>query len=262
MLLWLSTRTDPAARELGHLAEAIALDARTRRQGLGWREHQQRTIDAILRVASQCRQNRLAVILGAGSCHDVPVAALAAQFERVHLVDIVQLSAARKLCKLHRNVKWVTEDLTGIVAALAARRGRFDAAALAALTLPTPPVLQQPDIDFVASVNLLSQLPVKPAEYLQRMAPALTIEDLNAFAWRLLKAHVAALRQLRVPICLVADEQQRTWNRHGELVEQVELISALGLSAQVLDRWRWPLAPPGELADGHHAEHDVVAFQL
>ena len=268
LALWLTTPADRAARRLGHLAEAIALDARSARQHQAWQTHYAQTRQAVLQVAAQCPRTRLALVLGAGSCHDVPVAELAAQFERVLLVDIVQLPAARRLCKRFANVEFIERDLTGVVSTLAAQRGRINAEALAALNLPSaavllpPEVLQQDAVDFVASVNVLSQLPVKPVDYLMRQSPMLSLAALNQFSWRLLHAHVAGLRALSVPVCLVTDDRQRTWNANGELVEDVALIETLGLQQRVFARWRWPVAPKGELPAGHHAEHEVVAIQL
>ncbi|NQD38251.1 hypothetical protein HPT27_14580 [Permianibacter sp. IMCC34836] len=259
--MWLRARCTAPARRLGHLAEAIALDARAKRQRLPWQDHLAHTRAAILQVAAQCPSRRCAVVLGSGSCHDVPLAELSAQFERVLLVDIVHLPAVLARSKSFPNVQTIQADLTGVADWLAARRGCVSADELAALVLAVPPVLQKSDIDFVASVNLLSQLPVKPVEYLQRNSPTLALTDLNAFAWRLLRAHVAALQTLTVPVCLVTDDWQRTWNRQQQLVEQTALVQALGLSDQVFARWRWPLAPVGELPDGHHAEHEVVAIR-
>ncbi len=261
-LLWCRARCLPAARRVGHLAEAIALEARSRRQSRLWQPHQARTRAAILRVAATCRQHRLAVVLGAGGCHDVPVEALATQFERVLLVDIVHLPGLPKRLRALNNVEWLTCDVTGVAEPLAARQGRLDGVELAALPLPDLALLTEPTIDFVASVNLLSQLPVKPVEYLQRQSPGLPIDALNAFAWRLLQHHVAQLQRLAVPVCLVTDDHQYTRAADQTVIEHTELIAPLDLSNQVFDRWHWPLAPLGELPGGMTADHEVVAIDL
>jgi len=260
--IWLRACCAMPARRLGHLAEAIALDARAERQHFHWQTHLSHTRTAILRIAAQCPAKRCALILGSGSCHDVPLAELSHQFERVLLVDIVHLPALRARAKAFANVRWLETDLTGIAHWLDSVRGRVSAAQLATVDLPFPTVLQAQDVDFIASVNLLSQLPVKPVEYLQRQSPHLTLADLNAFAWRLLRAHVAALQQVAVPVCLITDDVQRTWNREHQLVEQSALVESLALSAAVFERWQWPVAPTGELPDGHYAAHDVVAIRL
>lgn len=262
MWLWLRAQCGKPARQLGHLSEAIALDARARRQHARWQTHLHNSRQAILRVAAQCPRTRCAVILGSGSCHDVPLAELAAQFDQLVLVDIVHLPLVHARIKPFSNVQLLQQDLTGVVAMLADCHGRVDAETLARWPLSLPAVLQRADIDFVASVNLLSQLPVKPIEYLQDHATSLTLTDLNAFAWRLLRAHVDALRQLKVPVCLISDDVQRTWSRHQELIEHIVLLDTLGLTGQVFARWQWPIAPPGELPDGQHAEHEVAAVQL
>ncbi|MFZ5841304.1 MAG: hypothetical protein ACOY3E_00260 [Pseudomonadota bacterium] len=271
--LWVRTPCAPAARRLGHLAEAIALSARTRRQQRNWQSHHQHTRQAILQVAAQCEQRQLALILGAGECHDVPVAELAQHFERVVLVDIVLLPALRRRCKAFLNVECHELDLTGLAASIARPEAirsaedlpllNADAAAQSALTR----LLHQlrcasGQISFVASVNLLSQLPVKPIDYLQQQMPSLPLSALNAFAWQLLRAHVQQLQTFRCPVCLITDDRQRTWNAAGEVVEEVALVAPLALESRVFARWHWPLAPKGELAHGCHAEHEVVAIRL
>lgn len=271
--LWFRTPCAPAARRLGHLAEAVALSARTRRQLHNWQAHHQHTRQAILEVAAQCEQRQLALILGAGECHDVPVAELAQRFDRVVLVDIVLLPALRRRCKAFNNVECHELDLTGLAARLAQPRAICSgedmaslpvaAAAQSALTtLLHQLCCTSEQISFVASVNLLSQLPVKPIDYLQQQVPSLPLSTLNAFAWQLLQAHLQQLQAFRCPVCLVTDDHQRTWNVAGELVEEVALVAPLALESRVFARWRWPLAPKGELAHGCHAEHEVVAIRL
>ena len=271
--LWLRTPCAPAARKLGHLAEAVALSARSRRQQKNWQAHHQHTREAIRQVAAQCSARQVALILGAGECHDVPVAELAQQFTRVILVDIVLLPALRRQCNAFTNVECYEQDLTGLVAILAQPNAVPDAGALvgldasagayAALTsLLRRTRCELADISFLASVNLLSQLPVKPVDYLQQQNPSLPLAVLNAFAWQLLYAHLEQLRRLACPVCLVTDDRQRTWDAAGKLVEEVALIAPLALAPQVFARWPWPLAPRGELPQGFHAEHEVVAIRL
>lgn len=257
--LWLRSRCSPAARKLGHLAEAIALDARARRQAAHWQEHLQRTRQAILRVAAQCPSTRCAVILGSGSCRDVPVAELAAQFDRVLLVDIVHLPMVRARLRAFGNVELVEADLTGVADALAARKGRLSAEDLRQLPTTDNAVLQRADIDFVASVNLLSQLPIMPVDYLQRHSE-LALPQLNAFAWRLVRAHVAALQQLLIPVCLVADARQEARTADGGLLDAIDWLPTLNLP-KPFDHWQWPVTPTGELAD-QRVLHEVVAIQL
>ena len=271
--LWLRTPCAPAARRLGHLAEAIALSARTRRQRRHWQTHQQHTRQAILQVADQCERRQLALILGAGECHDVPVAELAQRFDRVVLVDIVFLPGVRQRCKTFGNVECQAQDLTGLADTLAQSAAIQSADDLAALQpalaaqAAVTALLQglhcsRDDVSLVVSVNLLSQLPVKPIDYLQQQLPALPLSSLNAFAWQLLRAHLSLLQSFRCPVCLVTDDRQRTWNAAGELIEEVALLAPLQLEAGVFARWHWPLAPQGELPHGYRAEHEVVAVRL
>ena len=119
----------------------------------------------ILEAAARCERRRSALVVGSGLLFDVPLEALCRQFENVVLVDIVHAwSVHREACRFS-NVRLVPLDVTGVVQrchALARRR--------APAPLPQCPVecfVGEP-FDLVASVNVLSQLPVVPNGYMSR----------------------------------------------------------------------------------------------
>jgi len=231
------TLTTPSLRRLGHAYAAAALCARARRQKRAWADHWQRTQAAILDGAGRVPGRGTVLVLGSGPCHDVPVAALAARFSRVVLVDAAHPPAARWLARRHAAV-----DLR--VADLAAPGG---CAALLDASAP----------DLVLSVNLLSQLPLAPLARLSGDQPA--DQDLAAAGRAIIQAHLDCLRACLCPALLVADVARTITDAQGR--RQVE-DPLFGLSLPPGPEWDWPLAPPGELPDGRCITLRVRAVDL
>ena len=141
-----------------------------------------------------CKQRRKAVVLGSGPLLDVPLAELSAGFTEVVLVDIVQPLGDRWRRRF-ANVQTVTADVTGV----AEEVYRVAKDPSAALPRAEPSLFcNDPDVDLVASVNLLSQLPYLPAEYLARVGEHAAPDAIESFARDMVAAHVAYL-QGRVP---------------------------------------------------------------
>ena len=92
------------ARFRPHLADAVGLWARGRRQRAGWQPHLQLTRGHLSETVNKIERRRTVVVLGSGPLFDVPIEALAQAFERVVLVDRnrehVRHSTCRKKVKL------------------------------------------------------------------------------------------------------------------------------------------------------------------
>ncbi|MFJ5370638.1 hypothetical protein ACIPIA_15600, partial [Bosea sp. CER48] len=100
-------------------------------------------------------RRRIAVILGSGLLRDIPLGLLAANFDRVLLVDAVHLPQVRLRMRLRQNVVMLTRDLTGAAGWLAGKdQGRAD---------PLADLVADPTVDLVVSANLLSRL-ARPIE--------------------------------------------------------------------------------------------------
>lgn len=174
------------------------------------------------------------LVLGAGACTEIPLAALAHASDEVVLADLDLASMQRAQAELatpalRRTVRLVAEDLSGGVSAnlerllarqpwtaLAAQGARalFDAAAtcLDACVVPDPPEipgLARGNFGVVSSSLVLSQLFSYPLldvlDRVQRVAPALLEEQerhqryqqaSQAFRVRVITAHLHLLRAL------------------------------------------------------------------
>lgn len=156
MLLYRLTRAEPWAEAMGYREGAVRLWSRAGRCARAWKPHLDRSRAAILAGAEACARRRTALILGSGVLADVPLRELSRLFEKVVLVDVVHLPTIRWRARRLGNVDCEAIDLSGVAAGLARSVER-----------PWPaPVsrygLDDPSVDYVVSLNLVSQLPLAP----------------------------------------------------------------------------------------------------
>ncbi|HLF95787.1 MAG TPA: hypothetical protein VI457_01465 [Methylococcaceae bacterium] len=250
-------------RRLGYLRESIALGARHRRCREAWQDHLAQTRVALLASLSCCRSHRIALVFGSGALLDVPLEELAGRFEDVWLVDAVHPLAARRQMRRYSNVQPIVHDVTECVFGLP-DLDLPTAADLQRLVGRSPHrFLEENRIDWVASVNLFSQLHLLPVAWLQRHQPQLDDAALNAFAVALLRRHLDYLAAFRAPVCLVADLEQTTRNvATGEMIERTDLSNFFVGWPEPFAAWDWELAPPGELARDVASRHRVGAFYV
>jgi hypothetical protein len=234
-LAWLFTPASTTARRLGHLAESVAIAARYRRCRAAWAPHLAATRQALLDSARAAPGHRIALVLGSGHLLDVPLAELSELFKEVWLVDIVQPWSTRLAARRHDHVRLIETDVTECLADRPERPpvpGRF---------------LDEAGIDWVASVNLLSQLD----------SPRLALP--TGYGEALMVSHLAWLARFQAPVCLVSDIEQTRHDTYGAVIERRDLRPLLA-NWETVSEWRWDLAPPGELADGQSAWHRVAAL--
>jgi hypothetical protein len=235
---WLITPALPLARRSGHLAEFVAIAARRRRHAAAWAPHEARSREAVRRAMVAGDPAGTALILGAGHANDVPLRELADRFRQVVLVDLAFAGPTRRAARAFGNVVCVRHDVTESLT-----------------TLPTvrQPTrwLDDPAIGFVASVNLLSQLPNVATRHLPDAEGDRIGADLVA-------AHLAWLRAFRCPACLVCDAAVEILDRRGLTVAMLDPNKGVALPAEHED-WIWDLAPMGEIDRDHAVRHRVVA---
>lgn len=235
----LAATAAPQARRFGYVYELVAIAARARRCRHAWAPHLANSRAAMLAAAAACPQHRTVAVLGAGALLDVPLAALAAQFRRVVLIDLAHLAATRLAAWRLGNVTLLQRDLSGTLASLA------DPAAAAPAVQPWDWPADFADLDLTISANLVSQLPLLPvAIAAQRwdLAPAAR----ERLGQRIVERHLAQLRALPGTVCLIGDVDRVATS--GAIAEQQDPLFGAQLPAG--EEWDWELAPPGELPHG------------
>lgn len=242
-------------RAMGYLHEAIGIRSRYRRCKKDWQEHLDHCRDVILRGMQRCEQKRKAVILGAGLLHDVPLRELSATFREVLLVDIIHPLFSRWRTIGMKNVRRVRADITNTVTDLY----WVSDEPKKPLPLSKPTLfLDDPEVDFTMSVNLLSQLPCMPQAYLARQG-AHPQPRRDAYARDVIAAHMDYLSRLPGRVTLITDIERHKIDMSGRLVENRDLLFGLKLP-KTGEEWEWKLAPRPEADFNHHFYRRVVGI--
>jgi len=251
LFAWLTTPCLAEARKLGYLKEAIALRHRARRCAGLWAPHLRQSAASLLESLPE--SGGRGMVLGSGLLLDVPLEDLSRHFRELFLVDMVHLPEVRRRAARLPSVHLLTADVTGVVAPLARLRPHVPIASLDAAFHAKPDTL--PQVDWVASVNLLSQLPLLPLAWAERLLPALTEAQLLPWQDQLLTQHLLHLRTLAPSGCLLADRVQRSQEggRAEEVMDYRPWLSSWGAP---LRSWAWQLADARETG-GVILEHQV-----
>jgi hypothetical protein len=239
-------------RSMGYLRELIELKARYGRCRGAWEPHLERTRAVIRAALDRCSQRRKAIILGSGYLYDVPIENLAGEFREVVLVDVIHPLRVRWLARKWKNTRTLADDVTGAVGAV------YNAAKSQGADLPRiAPAMwrDDPEIDLVVSVNLLSQLPYLPCQYLMN-AGTHDRESIDDFARDLIRAHLEHLQQLPGTVALVTDVERLALDRGGAVVERVDTLRGIALPWSG-EEWIWDIAPRPE-ADWDLSYHRQV----
>lgn len=260
MLVWAGTQTTKPARQLGYARAAVSLWSRRRRWAREWAEHEANTRDFALKTVGACRRRDTVWLLGGGTLADLPLAELSGLFRRVVVFDIAWLPQARaqirSMARRWPNVELRLADVTGVVLPLSEWRLGMP------LPIPSAEAMRELDPvppDCVLSLNLLSQLPLLPMDYVQRSG--LTLQAAEAFGRAILQAHLRGLQEFACPVGLIADARRIWRSRAGEMV--LSESAALGIQLPAPEKsWRWPVAPRGEIDNETGLEITVEASRL
>ncbi len=236
---WL-TPCPPHLRRMGYLSEVIGIKRRYQRCQTAWIPHLQQTRSIIREGIRQCTSHRKAIVLGSGQLLDIPLEDLAAAFREVILVDLIHPWSTRWAQRRFPNVRMVSADVTNTVdAVFKIRRPTTE------LVQRGNPNFMQHDaeVDYVASVNLLSQLPFIPLGYLQRNE---FIDDRVAheLAVGLIQDHLAYLQSFPCCVSLIADLRRLKLNG-GTVLEDLSALHDFNFP-WAGHEWEWHLAPRPE----------------
>lgn len=236
---WLLTPALPLARRTGHLGEFVAIAARRRRNAEAWAAHEERSRAAVMRAAGAGEPEGTALILGAGHVNDIPLETLSARFRSVVLVDLAFSRRTHGLARRLGNVVCTPYDVSECL-------GRLD-------TVRAPTAwLDDPEITFVASVNLLSQLATVATRQLED-------EEADAVGRALAEAHLAWLKRFACPTCLITDRSIEILDAQGAVIATVDPNKGATLPPAD-EEWVWNIAPRGEIDRRHAVRHRVIAI--
>jgi hypothetical protein len=233
---------------MGYLHQAIGINARYHRHQKAWQTHIDNSRQFILNAADNCERKRKVVLMGAAALHDLPVRALAEQFEEVILVDLFHLWSTRWLAFTTRNIKLEVCDLTASLANT--RTGSHDISEPRAY-------LDDDDIDLVVSANVASQLPLIPIDWLMQVS-RIEADQSDKFGKKIIKAHFDYLEQFSASVCLICDVERVTSDQTGSELSRTSALFDLPTPEHQAS-WTWEIAPLGEIDKNQATSHIVIA---
>lgn len=270
---WFQYLTTPCPgflRALGYPQQIIATQARYRRCKKAWRPHLEHTKSVILESALESTGTKRAVILGSGSLLDIPLAGLSHRFDQVELVDILHLPWVKRHALRYPNVRFHTLDVTGVCQPFFDQVAHLNPSGNGAAD-PVEPRLPQAypkplsqslnfgQVDFLASVNLLSQLPMMPMAFLEKRGQPHCSDEGMSFSRALITNHLLWIKASSERTCLITDLERRVCNLSGE--EMVREDALYGVALSEPDReWIWDIAPHPEINSHQDFRHRVGGF--
>ena len=237
------------ARRLGYLYETIALRGRYRRRKKEWQNHIDKCHAAILSATKKFGAKHTLMILGSGPLNEIPMRELTARFGDVILVDFVHPREVRRHWGRHPQVQLVEKDLLGLAKNLLAWKS-------GPLPEPKPPVIQ--GADFVISANCLSQLALKPRQFLEKSVGEKELAD---YCERISESHLRAIVDSKIPHLVIADFETRVIEKDGSASDVSHPFFNFE-QLRLIDSWIWRLAPPGEIYYRKSVEMSVGAFTI
>jgi hypothetical protein len=252
---YLLTPCSRAFRRVGYLRGQLGIKVRYRQCRVAWRPHLELTKVAILSAAQECAQRRKCLILGSGRLLDVPLHRLSQMFREVILVDAVHPLIAYATAVWYRNVRLVRADVTETAEELTRVAKRPD------LPLPQATPCQfcdDQEIDYVASVNLMSQLSYLPGLYLEKEnRPE---EDVEQYSRSLMTAHLEYLQRLPGIVSLITDVEKLVLDKNGKVIERIDILHGVKLP-WTGEQWTWKHVPLNLVSRDYAYDRRVFAIQ-
>jgi hypothetical protein len=237
LLEYIVTPCSWTARRLGYLNGQLGIKVRHRACRWAWKSHLDHTKRVIRKAILECPQRRKAVVLGSGLLLDVPLTDLSASFREVILVDVVHPVSIRLLAPWYRNVRLVQADISATAAELA------KAARTPSLPLPhaRPQMFcDDAEVDYVVSVNLLSQLPYVPSYYLEKSSRPES--EINHYGQDLIESHLDYLKRLPGVVTLITDVEKLKVDCDGKVIDQYDILYGARLPWRS-EEWIWNHVP-------------------
>ena len=112
--------------------------------------------------------------------------------------------------------------------------------------------------DLVASVNLLSQLPVIPGQYVTDGIKGLSVEAMDDFSRMLIEKHLGWLARFPGVVCLITD-RERLEIDGSKILSRKTMLWGVDLPKGGRS-WIWDIAPRPEIYRDRDVRHEVIAF--
>ena len=249
---YLITPCQKSFKQLGFLTELIGIKHRHQRCEKNWSPHLNACKNLIENAAQSAHGFDKAVILGSGLLLDIPIEALSKRFKKVILVDICHLRKVRNIAKKYPNIELIEIDISGTVDALLAWNPSSN------LPKPDPDLDVLNDADYVASANLVAQLPLAPLHYLLKKAPKLSEMQREVYAKSIIDCHLKMLSDLKCTVTLITEISSQISDGDRILEETVSLYGHV--YHNISNAWVWDLALRPEISPDYDLKLNIIGI--
>jgi len=242
-------------RSMGFISDQQGIITRYMQEREGWDLHLQHTRKFITDLQFDGEGSTVAV-LGSGWLLDLPLDELAGNFSQVILVDIYHPPQVREKVAHRPNVSLFECDLSGGAIRFAWEIvRRHKKLTLDELQLIPPAIL--PEVDFFISLNILNQLDIIPADYLQKKLQ-LKDEDLLPFRQKVQQFHIDWITGKAG--CLISDIEEINTGADGLEISRMLLHASLP-GAIRSENWDWQFDSRASYRKGMQTRMKVKALE-
>lgn len=233
LIVSLTSQSAPAARKAGLVSEVAAISGRYRRHKAAWTDHLEKTCAAIEKKLPDINPEKPILILGAGPCLDIPLAALNRHPSGTVLMDAVYTPMTRYQCLRHKNISFKCHDITGFLVPFWGNNDGEE------IKLPDSAPLPTSGYSLVVSCNILSQLPLSFAS-----SPPEGDTECRITA-SIQQMHIRALTAMDCPVLMITDYERLEIETENQLA--ISTIAPILLPDAPNQTWQWHIAPKGEV---------------
>lgn len=225
-------------KKLNYFSDQRGIFERYLNEAESWNIHLEKTKNSIITAAQKTSKNSCA-ILGSGWLLDIPVEQLAEQFKEVYLFDIIHPSQIKhKLSKL-RNIKFVEIDITG-----GAIQQIYDSVQMYKSYKKRKELKDfiitgfqyAKEFDFVASVNILSQLDQILINYIKNYN-LYSDDELKVFSQIVQQKHLETLPEGKT--CLITDVKEIILDKNDKIEHEKQILSVELPTEKIFSEWQW-----------------------
>lgn len=231
------------------------------REKEGWDIHISKTKQAVLQSSNTKKKGKV-LVLGSGWLLDCPINELSQNFDEVILVDIIHPKQIVKKYKKLPNISFLKADLTGglieyIHKNIKPGKKYLLRSVLSEIRSFTYSIPQE--VDFVISLNILSQLSIIITDYLKRVS-TFSETELNEIAAVIQQNHINSLPKDKC--ILITDFEEELYDEDNKLLGVNPLIFVDLPKGNSTEKWQWKFDSSMTYRDDIKTFFNVIAVDF
>lgn len=248
-------------RKMDYHSDQQGIMRRYMREKNGWDLHLEKSKKFILKSAITKSKGKV-LVLGSGWLLDCPIEELSKEFNEVILADIYHPNQIIKKTSSLNNIHFLNTDITGgliefIYKNIKPGKKYF----LNSLTneLKSISFKIPNDIDFVISLNILSQLSIIIVDYLKTLS-VFKEGELREIAATIQQSHIDILPKNKT--CLICDYEEELYDEENRFIGSNPLVFSDMPHGNFTEKWLWKFDTSMTYRDDLKTYFNVIAIDL